>query len=159
MEDRQIPSTRSAKIFVLLFCVAEPAMDVATGLWGLVDPVGFANSTFPSLVQNPSLAASAELMGMTRLAALMILVLGPFARIALLYGSRKLRVRFLAALLFGDLLHLGATTVYESSAGGWSVTGISAMALATALAVTRVFYLVSGKVPVHPRYDAVASGR
>ena len=94
---------------------------------------------------------------MTRLAALMILVLGPLECIALLHGSRALRRLFIAALLLGDALHLGATAVYEASAGGWSVTGISAMGLATALGATRVFYLVSGKVPVHPRYDAVGS--
>ena len=155
MKNRPVPQTTSAKVFVLLFCVAEPAMDVATGLWGLAAPVAFAKSTFPSLMQEPMLAASAEMMGMTRLAALMILVLGPLERIALLYGSRTLRVLFLAAMLFGDLLHLGATALYESGAGGWSATGVSAMGLATALGATRVFYLVSGKVPVHPRYDLV----
>lgn len=93
---------------------------------------------------------------MTRLAALMILVLGPLERIALLHGSRRLRVLFLAALLFGDALHLGATALYEASVGGWSATGLAAMGLATALGATRVFYLVSGRVPVHPCYDAVA---
>jgi hypothetical protein len=159
MNDRFVPNTTSAKVFVLLFCVAEPAMDVATGLWGLVAPVAFAKATFPSLVQEATLAASAEMMGMTRLAALMILVLGPLERIALLHGSRTLRVLFLAAMLFGDVLHLGATALYESSAGGWSTTGVSAMGLATALGATRIFYLVSGKVPVHPRYDTVGSVR
>jgi hypothetical protein len=158
MKDRPIPQTTSAKVFVLLFCVAEPAMGVATGLWGLVDPLAFAQSTLPSLLQDPSLAASAEMMGMTRLAALMILVFALLERIALLYGSRMLRVLFLAAMLFGDVLHLGSTALYESSVGGWSASGILAMGLSTALGGTRVFYLVSGKVPVHPRYDAVSSG-
>jgi hypothetical protein len=158
MKDRPIPQVTSAKVFILLFCVAEPLMDVATGLWGLVFPVAFAKATFPTLLQDPSSAASAEMMGMTRLAALMILVLGPLERIALLYGSRTLRVLFLAAMLFGDLLHLGATALYESSVGGWSVTGISAMGLATTLGASRVFYLVSGKIPGQPRYDSVGGG-
>ena len=158
MEVRSVPKTTSAKVFILLFCVAEPLMDVATGLWGLVFPVAFAKATFPTLLQDQSLAASAEMMGMTRLAALMILVLGPLERIALLYGNRSLRVLFLAAMLFGDLLHLGATALYESSVGRWSTPGIAAMGLALALGATRVFYLCSGKVPVHPRYDSVESG-
>ena len=157
MKNIPTPQTSSAKAFILLFCVAEPLMDVATGLWGLVLPVAFAKATFPSLLADPALAASAEMMGMARLAALMILVLGPLERIALLHGSRRLRVLFLAVMLFGDVLHLGATALYESSAGGWSATGVSAMGLATALGATRVFYLATGKVPDHPRYDSDGS--
>lgn len=135
------------KLFFLMFCIAEPAMDVATGLWGVIDPVSFAEATFPSLGQAPAIANSPEMMGMTRLAALMILVLGPLERVAILHGSRQLRVLFLCALLFGDFLHLGATALYESGAGGWSPTGIAAMGLALFLATTRLYYLLSGNVP------------
>lgn len=133
-------------LFLAVFAWGEALLNLLSGGFAAAAPAAFLASYAPQLADGAAFGDPLT-HNFVRAFGMMVVVLGAAQHGVYRFGDVTVRRWMLAAMLFGDALHLVTWWPYQSTVGAWNAAAWFNLGITLFLAASRTTFLVTGVPP------------